>query len=364
MAVGRRPLLVVLRALGLGDLLAGVPALRALARAFPQHRRVLAAPSALAPLVPLVDPELELADVGELRPLPPWLHGAEVAANLHGRGPWSHRILLDAGAGCQRRLWFAHRAVAQSAGAPRWLPAEHERERWCRLLREHGIAADPDDLALSPPAAAGDPRTGHAPAGEAPRWLPATEGQTGHAPADIRCDMAERRPLTVVHPGAASGARRWPAARFAAVARAERERDHGVAVTGSAAEVALAHEVAARANLPTSAVLAGRTDLAALARVVSRADRLVCGDTGVAHLATAFGTPSVVLFGPTSPAEWGPPERGGLHRALWKGPASGGGDPHAERPDPSLLAIEAGEAIDALAALPAPARRTRPRAAA
>ena len=42
--------LVVLRALGLGDLLTAVPALRALACAYPRHRRILAAPAWLAPL--------------------------------------------------------------------------------------------------------------------------------------------------------------------------------------------------------------------------------------------------------------------------------------------------------------------------
>ena len=45
-----RPVVVVLRALGLGDLLTAVPALRALADAFPRHPRLLAAPAVLAPL--------------------------------------------------------------------------------------------------------------------------------------------------------------------------------------------------------------------------------------------------------------------------------------------------------------------------
>jgi hypothetical protein len=35
-------------------------------------------------------------------------------------------------------------------------------------------------------------------------------------------------------------------------------------------------------------------------------NRVVCGDTGVAHVASALGTPSVVLFGPTDPAGSGP----------------------------------------------------------
>src|SRR5207237_79615 len=39
---------------------------------------------------------------------------------------------------------------------------------------------------------------------------------------------------------------------------------------------------------------------------VRRWTRLVCGDTGVAHLATALGTPSVLLFGPVPPSRWGP----------------------------------------------------------
>lgn len=314
MALANGPTVLALRALGLGDLLTAVPALRGLSRAYPSHRLVLAAPRALAPLVELTGWRLEPVD--ELEPLPPALHGADVAVNLHGRGPQSHRLLRDARPG--RLIWFEHGEVPESWGCPVWEPREHEVRRWCRLLRECGIAATPADLQLDPP----------------PGSPPA---QTAGA--------------TVIHPGAASAARRWPTGHFAAVARAEVAAGRRVVITGSRGEVPLGLEVAARAGLPAEAVLAGLTDLEELARVVAAAGRVVCGDTGVAHLATAFGVPSLLLFGPTSPAEWGPPAGSARHRVLWAGTT---GDPHADRPDPGLLEIGVGRVLDEMARLGAP----------
>ena len=90
----------------------------------------------------------------------------------------------------------------------------------------------------------------------------------------------------------------------------------------------------------------GRTDLRGLAAAVAAAARVICGDTGVAHLATALGTPSVVLFGPTPPAEWGPPADRPQHVALHHG---GRGDPHAGEPDPGLLEITVDEVLRAAA---------------
>jgi ADP-heptose:LPS heptosyltransferase len=311
------PRLVALRALGLGDLLTAVPALRALARAFPSHRRALAAPAALAPLARAIGWPLEA--VGELEPLPQRLHGADLIVNLHGRGPQSHRLVQAAGA--RRALWFEHPDVPESSGSPRWREEEHEVERWCRLLSEQGIPAWPSELDLHPPA-------GEPPAGG--------------------------RGATLIHPGAASAARRWPLDRYAAVARAEAAAGRQVIVTGSRQELPRALELAARAGLGPGSVFAGATDLGGLARLVASAGRVVCGDTGVAHLATALGTPSVVLFGPVSPARWGPPRERTRHRVLWSGRT---GDPHAERPDPGLLEISVADVLSELERLPAVAPR-------
>jgi ADP-heptose:LPS heptosyltransferase len=84
---------------------------------------------------------------------------------------------------------------------------------------------------------------------------------------------------------------------------------------------------------------------------VARAAVVVCGDTGVAHLATALGTRSVVLFGPVPPSRWGPAVDHDRHTVLWHGAGlNGGGDPHGTAGDPELLSIgldEVRRAVDA-----------------
>jgi ADP-heptose:LPS heptosyltransferase len=301
----------VLRALGLGDLLTAVPALRALRDAYPRHELALACPAALAPLAAMTGAVDRLVPAAPLAPPPPSEGGAEVAVNLHGSGPESHRALLAA----RPRDLLAFACPEAGVEGPAWRDDEHEVDRWCRLLRERGVPADPERLDL--------PRGPARP--------------------------ARRSGVTVVHPGAASGSRRWPPARFAAVARAERRTGRRVLVTGGPAERRLALRVAAEAGLPARDVLAGRTGLRELAGVVAGADRVVCGDTGVGHLATALGTPSVVLFGPVPPSRWGPPPGRQAHRALWAGAT---GDPHAERVDPGLLRIGVDRVLEALAGLP------------
>lgn len=309
----RTPVLLSYRTLGLGDLLTAVPALRALRRAMPDHHHVHASPASTAPLVAVLDAVDGHLPLPELASVPMAVGSVDVAVNLHGRGPQSHRVLHA----LQPRRLIAFDQPEAGHRGPEWREEEHEVHRWCRLLDEHGIDADPSDLHLDVPDGPVDPR----------------------APG-----------CTVVHPGAASGARRWPADRFAAVAAAERRRGRHVLVTGSDAEEPLAKRVAGFAELPPTAVLAGRTDLLELARTIAVADRVVCGDTGVAHLTTAVGTPSVVLFGPTPPARWGPPPAlGDRHVALWAGRS---GDPHADAPDAGLLELTPGLVVDALDRLP------------
>lgn len=302
------PRVLLLRALGLGDFLTGIPAYRAVRRAFPGHRVVLAAPRALTPLVPLTGALDELLPAGELQPVPWTGRPPDIAIDLHGRGAASHRLL--AALGPRRLIVFGGEHAGGYAG-PAWRAGEHEVARWCRLCEESGIPADPGDLRLERP----------------PNPAPAS---------------------TIVHPGAAAPSRRWPAGRFAEVARWLAADGHAVRVTGSAAERDLASRVARLAGLPAGHVLAGRTSLAELAALAASARLVISGDTGLAHLASAYGRPSVTLFGPVPPSEWGPPAHP-RHQVLWEGGPGYRGDPHGERTDPALYAIPA-NAVRAAAA--------------
>lgn len=311
-----RPTLLVLRALGLGDFLTGVPAYRALRRRFPAHRVVLAAPGYLAVLAPLtraIDEVLPHEGLGPIRwegPPP------DIAVNLHGRGPESHEMLADLHP--RRLLAFQQRDAVGQRGWPDWRDGEHEVTRWCRMLAGFGVVADPADLELDPP------------------------GVDSPAPGAV-----------VVHPGTRYGAKRWPSERFAVVAARLAQEGQRVVVSGADTEIDLVREVADRAGLDGQAVLAGRTDLAKLAALVASARLVVANDTGIGHLATSYGTPSVLLFGPVSPRYWGPPPHREEHVALWHpGPSNGAGaDPREEAPDPSMLAISVAEVLVAVRGL-------------
>jgi ADP-heptose:LPS heptosyltransferase len=322
-----RPRVLLLRALGLGGVLTGVPAYRAVRRAFPGHEIVLAAPGHFAELARLTGAVDRVLPTSELEPLH-WPHDApELAIDLHGRGSASRQLLQALAPrqliGFSNGRW-PDRGVCRRG--PLWLPDEHEVHRWCRLLTRSGIPADPTELDLD---------------------------------LDLDVDPDPQRLLSrpwigrylrpvIVHPGAAKGSRRWPPARFAAVAAHLDQSGHRVLITGSAGERELAEYVAYAAGLPRQAVVAGQTTVLSLAELVAESVLVVSGDTGVAHLATALRTPSVVLFGPVPPYECGPPPDRPWHVALHSAASPGyRGDPCGERIDPALAAISVDEVVAA-----------------
>ena len=116
----------------------------------------------------------------------------------------------------------------------------------------------------------------------------------------------EKGRIAIVGPGAIYGpAKRWEPARFVALAAALARDGFRVLVCGAPAERPLCAEVAARAGSGAHA-LAGETGLALQAGLCASASLAVCNDSGLAHLAAAVGTPTIVIFGSTSSA-WSAP---------------------------------------------------------
>jgi ADP-heptose:LPS heptosyltransferase len=292
-------------------MLTGLPAMALLRRALPGHRVVGAVPGRYADLLVgagLVDEVLPTTDLGPLAGAP---SEPDLAVDLHGNRRPSREPLQALRP--RRLIGFVPPGdeVPPGVEASRWDDDEHEVARWCRLLREHlpGVGEPPPVWSVLPPP------------------YPVLPG------------------ATVLHPGAAAGSRRWPVERWAAVARALAANGHRLVVTGTPGEQAIVDAVAH----PVGARTATRLDVEELLGLVAAASLVVSGDTGVAHAASAFGTPSVVLFGPVSPARWGPPDRP-RHQALWPASDPGyRGDPHGGDSDPVLLRITV---ADVLAAVP------------
>jgi heptosyltransferase-2 len=106
----------------------------------------------------------------------------------------------------------------------------------------------------------------------------------------------------VMAPGAEYGpAKRWPAQHYAALAR---QLTLPVVLLGSSKEAALCAEIAQAVNtmLPGQCRdWAGRTTLDLALATIAGARAMVSNDSGLMHVAAAFGVPQVALFGSSSP---------------------------------------------------------------
>ena len=129
-----------------------------------------------------------------------------------------------------------------------------------------------------------------------PPLLPLEEER---AAADAWCARLPARFLAI-HPGSGSAAKNWPAERYAALARALSHGDW-LLVSGPADL-----EVAGTLAREPGAVRARELPPRVLGALLARAGLFVGNDSGVTHLAAASGAPTLALFGPTDPLQWGP----------------------------------------------------------
>lgn len=280
--------IAVLRGGGLGDLLFALPAISALAAAYPGARITL--------LGTPVHEELlgnTLSPVSEVRVLPitegirPGTAdpGAteefflsleptefDLALQLHGGGRFSNPFLL--------RLGARHTVGSRTEDAEpleRNLPYTYHQHEPLRGLEVAGLAGAP------------------------PVWLEARlrplERHIFLIDELLRSNVhSQDGPVVVIHPGATDPRRRWPAERFGEVAAACATDGCRVLVVGTAEERQLAGDVVAAAGSDAVASVAGELGLGALAALLDRCNVLVGNDSGPRHLAQALGTPTVGLF--------------------------------------------------------------------
>lgn len=105
-----------------------------------------------------------------------------------------------------------------------------------------------------------------------------------------------------IHVGSGSPKKNWPLAQWLTLA-AEIQTDDTeiVFITGEAEEARGLH-------LPAHHTTWHSLPLVELARQLATCTAFLGHDSGISHLAAACGVPSLLLFGPTDPAVWAPPQ--------------------------------------------------------
>lgn len=270
----------------LGDTVMAVPAVRALRRGFPDARMLLAGPWAWL----LAEPGL--AD--SLLPYPRGWAARLRTADVVNRFAPSIALLLPNSLesalaawcwGARRRVGFARGGrgplLTEAIALPE--PRRHQVDEYLLLAERCGGVVEEREPRLTPPAEDTTERL------EA-RALLQSAGVSRSGGARV----------VGIHLGAAYGpSKLWPQARVAELCQLVGREGATALLLGAPAEAAAAAAVTARAP---AANLVGRDRPALLPALLAELDVVVSGDTGVAHLAAALGTPAVTLFGPTDPA--------------------------------------------------------------
>ncbi len=125
--------------------------------------------------------------------------------------------------------------------------------------------------------------------------------------ANLLIKENDESPMIAVHPGSGSPKKNWPLDRWAQLGR-------GLAEAFPSYRLLL---ISGEADLPQCdylseawggirLLLARELPLPHLAAVLEQCRLFLGHDSGISHLAAAVGTPSLLLFGPTDAAIWGP----------------------------------------------------------
>ena len=279
---------LIVRLGSLGDVIHGIPAVAALRARYPDARIDWVTDPRYLELVALVRGVDGRVPIDTRR----------VSRTLSVLGEM-RRVHYDAAIDLQGLLKSA--VLARAAGARRTLgfPPAHLRERMAGLFYTETPDPGPathvifKNLALLAPLGVEGRRVAF------PLDIPPS------AVAEEVASAIGAAGYALINPGAAWPNKRWPPARFGALAAAMNARVglRSMVVWGPGEQALASAVVAASAGAATIAPATSMTDLFSLAR---GARLVVSGDTGPLHIAAAVGAPIVALFGPTFPHRNGP----------------------------------------------------------
>jgi heptosyltransferase-2 len=119
-----------------------------------------------------------------------------------------------------------------------------------------------------------------------------------------RLGLGTDRNTVALAPGAVGASKRWPAEYFAELAGRLLAQGHSVWVLGGPGEKEIAEKIA-QGEPARIRDLTG-PDLRNAILALAAAGVAVSNDSGLLHVAAALDTPSIGIFGPTSPWHWAP----------------------------------------------------------
>jgi len=125
----------------------------------------------------------------------------------------------------------------------------------------------------------------------------------------LRDLVPQDAPILLLHPGCGEHGelRQWPLENYRQLGlRWLNEHEHGrVVISGVGGEIEMCETLRDRLSERTVS-LAGSLDIGISSALLQRTSVLVCGNTGIMHMASALGVPTVAIHGPTDPVKWGP----------------------------------------------------------
>jgi len=287
----------------LGDLILTLPAIRALRASNPYaeiHMLVGNGSAGVLQTVEEVDAVLTLQFPGFTRGKPtdwrsPYQFAFQTARRLrrigyaqaiifrpdHWWGAWLARLT-----GIPRRVGYDHQDVSPFLTQAVRYEKGHVVQQNLRLVEAlTGQAAPPENYPLS---------------------LPVDEVERAYVSGYLQeWGLEEDQRLFCIHPGAGTSVKQWEPEKWVEVATILSEQLHAVPVfTGSDHELPTIRQMVEGMSVK-AVVMAGDTAVGHLAALYQRAQVVLGPDSGPMHLAVAVDTPTVTLYGPADPDEFG-----------------------------------------------------------